>query len=156
MRQMHLGGDWEGQPAARLLTCLNDTESMMREEIDAEIESAEKRLEYGREEDTLRFICLSLNAHAEYEQFKHGTMVLEQYIQDHPESGSDLQGLRILVDRLDDEIKNKWNSWKTLLDDKKALKAEIVSLQARVEELQKQIEQLKKIEEIIKSREIGQ
>ena len=51
-------------------------------------------------------------------------------------------------------IKNKWSSWKTLLNDKKALKAEVQSLNAKIMEMQQQIEQLKKIEDIIESREI--
>lgn len=137
-----------------LLVCLDETQSMEREVFEAEFASAEKNLEGGREKDIARFICLSLHTQADYEQFKHGTMILEQYLAEQPESGMDLQGLRVLLDRLDYEIRNKWSSWKTLLNDKKALKAEIVSLQARVEELQKQIDQLKKIEEIIKSREM--
>lgn len=155
------GGGIIGEPQAdRLLSghdflaCLDETEPLTREELETAIESVEKKLADGRAADTLRFVCLSLHAKADYEQFKHGTMILEQYLQDHPEAGSDLQGFRILIERLDYEIRNKWSSWKTLLNEKKALKAEIVSLQARVEELQKQIDQLKKIEEIIKSREM--
>ena len=136
-----------------LLTCLDDMESIGRKEFDTKYEVAEAGLRLEREVDTLQFVCLSLNAKADYEQFKHGTMILEQYLEEHPDSGKDLQGFLVLVDRLDNAIKNKWTSWKTLLNDKKSLKAEVASLKARVEELQKQIDQLKNIENIIKSRE---
>jgi len=139
-----------------LLACVDNMESIGRKEFDTKFKLAEAELRRGREVDKLRFICLSLNAEADYEQFKHGTRVLEQYIEEHPNTGKDLQGFRILVNRLDHAIENKWSSWKTLLNDKKALKAKIKSLKARVEELQQQIEQLKDIEEILESREIGQ
>ena len=139
-----------------LLSCLDNLQSIGRKEFDAKFDLAEAGLRHGREVDTSRFICLSLNAKADYEQFKYGTMVLEQYLDEHPDSGKDLQGFRILVDRLDHAIRNKWSSWKTLLNDKKALKAEVASLEVRIEDLNKQIEQLKNIENIIKSREIGQ
>jgi len=139
-----------------LLSCLDNLQSIEGKEFDAKFELAEASLMSGREVDTLHFICLSLNAKADYEQFKYGTMVLEQYLDEHPDSGKDLQGFRILVDRLDHAIRNKWSSWKTLLNDKKALKAEVASLEARIEDLNKQIEQLKNIENIMKSREIGQ
>ena len=136
-----------------LLACLNDTESIERKEFDTKFKLAEENLESGQEVDTFNFICLSLNAKADYVQFKHGTMVLEQYMEEHSDSEKDLQGFLIIIDRLDNAIRNKWTSWKTLLNDKKALKADVASLKARVEELQKQIEQLKNIENIIESRE---
>ncbi len=69
-----------------------------------------------------------------------------KYIVEHPNSPDDIQGFQILVNRLDVEMMTKWSAWKSLLEDKKELMAEI-------EELQKQIEQLKNIENIIKSRE---
>ena len=136
-----------------LLTCLNDTESIKRKEFDIKFKVAEANLMSGQEVDTFNFICLSLNTKADYVQFKHGTMILEQYIEEHSDSEKNLQGFLFLVYRLDNAIRNKWTSWKTLLNDKKTLKAEVVSLTARVEELQKQIDQLKNIENIIKSRE---
>ena len=61
-------------------------------------------------------------------------------------------GFRILVNRIDEEIMNRWSAWKSLLNDKKELLAEVESLKVRVEEQQKQIERLKNIENIIKSR----
>lgn len=136
-----------------LLACLNATESIERKEFNTRFKFAEENLVSGLEVDTFNFICLSLNAKADYVQFKHGTMVLEQYIEEHSDSEKDLQGFLILIDRLDNAIRNKWTSWKTLLNDKKALKADVASLKARVEELQKQIDQLKNIENIIESRE---
>ena len=59
----------------------------------------------------------------------------------------------MLVDRLDEEIVNRWSAWKSLLNDKKELKAKVESLKVTIEEQQKQIDQLKNIENIIKSRE---
>ena len=136
-----------------LLACLHDTESIERKEFNTRFKFAEENLVSGQEVDTFNFICLSLNAKADYVQFKHGTLVLEQYLEEYSDSEKDLRGFLILIDRLDNAIRNKWTSWKTLLNDKKALKADVASLKARVEELQKQIDQLKNIENIIESRE---
>ena len=132
-----------------LLSCLNDTQDFGPEEFKNNFEMAEKRLPHGKDQDKLRFICLSLHAKADYEQFKKGTKVLEQYIAKQPNSPDDIQGFQILVDRLDVAIMTKWSAWKSLSEDKKELTAE-------VDELQKQIEQLKNIENIIKSRETEQ
>ena len=146
----------DGSPSItsnRLLACLNDTASIKSKEFHTRFKIAEENLVSGLEVDTFNFICLSFNAKADYVQFKHGTMVLEQYMGEHSDSEKDLQGFLILIDRLDSAIRNKWTSWKTLLNDKKALKADVASLKARVEELQKQIDQLKNIENIIESRE---
>lgn len=142
-----------------VLSCLNDSQNMNREEFDAAFKAAEAGLEHGTDLDTLRFVCLSMNAQAGYEQFQQGTKVYEQYLQEHPDSGSDMQGLWVLVSRLDEEIKNKWSAWKTLLQEKKELRDQVESLQGSLEqaeikniELRNQIEQLKNIENIIKSR----
>ena len=129
-----------------LLSCLNDMQDIGPEEFAANFEMAENGLQRGRDQDKLRFICLSLHAGADYQQFKEGTKVLEQYIVEHPNTPDDIQGFQILVNQLDVEMMTKWSAWKSLLEDKKELMAEI-------EELQKQIEQLKNIENIIKSRE---
>jgi hypothetical protein len=160
--------DWEGarllEPVVvfpsfnsnYILSCLSDMQTLERKSFDVKFELAVAGLQHGRDLDKLRFICLSLNEKADYKQFKHGTKVLEQYFEDHPDSGEDLQGFKILVERLDEEILNRWSAWKSLLNDKKELKAEIESLKVSIEELQKQIEQLKNIENIIKSRETKQ
>jgi hypothetical protein len=139
-----------------LLSCLSDMKSLDQKGFKAEFSSAEAGLEYGRNLDKLRFICLSINEKADYKQFQHGMKVLEQYFEDNPEAGEDMLGFRYLVDRLNEEILNRWSAWKSLLNDKKELKAEVVSLNARIEELNKQIEQLKNIEKIIKSRGVSQ
>ena len=89
-------------------------------------------------------------------KFKHGSNVLKQYFVEHPDLGKDLQGIRILIDRLDDEIMNRWSVWKSLLNDKKELNVEVESLKVKIDEQQKQIDQLKNIENIIKSREAKQ
>ena len=146
-----------------LLSCLNDIQDIGPEEFAANFEMAENGLQRGRDQDKLRFICLSLHAGADYQQFKEGTKVLEQYIAEHPNSPDDIQGFQILVNRLDVEMMTKWSAWKSLLEDKKELIAEVDSLQEKleqdqvlIEELQTQIEQLKNIENIIKSRETEQ
>ena len=147
-----------------LLSCLGDMQSLKRQDFDSEFELAAATLQQGQDLDKLHFICLSLNEKADYKQFKHGTKILDQYIEDHPDSGTDLQGIRLLISRLDEEIINKWSAWKSLLNDKKELnaevellkkefKAKVESLKVTIEEQQKQIEQLKNIENIIKSRE---
>jgi hypothetical protein len=146
-----------------ILSCLNDTYDIGPEEFAAKFETAEERLQYGRDQDKLRFICLSLHPKAEYKQLKQGTIVLEQYIAKNPDSAGDIQGLQVLLDRLDMEIKTKWSAWKSLQKDNEALTTEVKSLQEKhdkdqvlIEELHKQIEQLKNIENIIKSRETEQ
>lgn len=136
-----------------LLSCLSDMQGLKQEEFNAEYESVEKDLRYDRSLDKLRFVCLSLNEKADYKKFALGKKVLDQYLLDYPESDDDMKGLQILVDRLDEEILNRWSAWKSLLNDKKELKTEVQTLKNRVEAQQKQIEQLKNIENIIKSRE---
>ena len=143
-----------------LLSCLNDTQGIGPKEFVANFKMAEDGLQSGRDFDKLRYICLSLHTKADYNQFKQGSNVLEQYIAEHPDSPDDIQGFKILVDWLDEELMNKWSAWKLLLKDKEELTAEVESLRGRIGEdqiligeLQKQIEQLKNIENIIKSRE---
>lgn len=143
-----------------ILSCLKDTQDMEREDFAAGFRTAEASLEHGSDLDALRFVCLSMNAHAEYKQLQQGMKVYEQYLEEHPDSGIDMQGLHILLGRLDEEIKNKWSAWRTLLEEKRELQERINTLQGSLEqvelknmELQNQIEQLKNIENIIKSRE---
>lgn len=136
-----------------LLSCLKEKQVLEREEFNEQFTLAEAALKQGRKLDKLQFICLSLNEKADYKQFKHGTEVFDQFLVDFPESGDDMHGLRILVNQLEEEILNRWSAWKSLLNDKKELKAEVESLNVKIEEQQKQIEQLKNIENIIKSRE---
>ena len=158
-------GDWERlEPIVvvpsfnsnYLLTCLSDTETLKRDDFTAQFNQAEADLKNARYLNMLRFVCLSLNEKADYKQFARGKKVLNQYLAEHPESGDDMQGFRFLVDRLDEEILNRWSAWKSLLNDKKELKAEVQSLKVRIEAQQKQKDQLKNIEKIIKSREAGQ
>ena len=160
-----------------LLSCLNDIHDIGSEEFSANFKMAEASLQRGSDLDKLNFICLSLNAKADYRQFKQGTRVLEQYVTEHPESPSDIKGLQILVDRLDNEIITKWSAWKSLLEENDELKAKVESSRGKLEqdqvlmeklqkqlaqdqvligELQNQIEQLKNIENIIKNRETEQ
>ena len=136
-----------------LLSCLSDMDTLRREEFETKFETASASLKSGRVLDRLRFICLSLNKKADDKQFAQGNDALEEYLADHPELGEDMHGFQLLIDRIDEEIMNRWSAWKSLLNDKKELAAELESLKIKVEEQQKQIEQLKNIEPIVKSRE---
>ncbi|MFA7454499.1 MAG: hypothetical protein WCZ10_08560, partial [Desulfobulbaceae bacterium] len=116
--------------------------------------------EQGADLDSLRFVCLSLNAHADVDQFRRGLEVFDRYLRDHPDAGNDMLGLRLLLGRLDEEVRNGWSARQTLLGEKKELQEQLALLQGSLEqvelkniELQNQIEQLKNIEHIIKSRE---
>lgn len=142
-----------------LLSCLNDSQDMDREEFAAGFEAAEAALESGTDLDTLRYVCLSLSPQSDYREFQKGVTAYERYLGEHPQAGSDMEGLRILVRRLDEELGNRWGAWKTLLREKNELQERVDALQNSLDqaeirnmELQKQIEQLKNIENIIKSR----
>lgn len=136
-----------------ILSCLTDTRSLKQEEFNTQFELAKAELEQGRYLDKLRFVCLGLNDKADYKQFAHGKRVLDQYFEDYQDAGDDMKGLQVLVNRLDEEILNRWSAWKSLLNDKKELKEEVQLLNVTIDAQQKQIEQLKNIENIIKSRE---
>ncbi len=143
-----------------VLSCLEELQSVRSKEFDLHFSAAEKKLGSGDDRDKLRLICLALNRRADYKQFKKGMEVLARYIEEHPESGQDLQGLKILMDRLDQAKINRWIARKKLLDRQEELqagneqlKAELAQAQVRIRELQNQIEQLKNIENIIKNRE---
>ncbi len=152
-----------------ILSCLNDIGTLRSREFNRYFRAAESGIKRGRDEDKLRFICLSLNDKASYRQFKEGVAMLKQYIKEHPDSREELSGLMGLVVRLDRAKVNRWSGRKKMLDEKEELEAEVASLQARVEallreheqdaikiqELRNQIEQLKNIENIIKNREHG-
>jgi len=152
-----------------ILSCLDDIGSLRSREFNRYFQEAKNRINEGRDEEKLRFICLSLNDKASYRQFKQGVALLKQYIKEHPDSREELSGLMSLIDRLDKAKVARWSGRKKLLDEKEELEAEVASLQARVEallreheqdavkiqELRNQIEQLKNIENIIKNREHG-
>ncbi len=159
------------RPAAGsyILSCLEDLSSIRSKEFNDFFQSAEGQLSNGSDEDTLRFICLSLSVKANYKQFKQGTEALEQYIVDHPDSREEMVGLLGLISRLDQAKIARWSGRKKLLDEKEELEGEVATLQAeiktlqaeseqdkvRIQELRNQIEQLKNIENIIKNREHG-
>jgi len=152
-----------------ILSCMEDLGSIRSKEFNGYFKAAQGQFENGSDEDTLRFICLSLHVKANYEQFKQGTAVLEQYIGEHPDSREEMSGLLGLVDRLDQAKITRWSSRKKMLDEKEELEGEVSALQAevealkgeceqdkvRIQELRNQIEQLKNIENIIKNREHG-
>ncbi len=159
------------RPAAGsyILSCLEDLSSIRSKEFNDFFQTAEGQLSSGSDEDTLRFICLSLSVKANYKQFKQGTEALEQYIVDHPDSREEMVGLLGLVGRLDQAKIARWSGRKKMLDEKEELEGEVTTLQTkiktmqteseqdkvRIQELRNQIEQLKNIENIIKNREHG-
>ncbi|MDX1776157.1 MAG: hypothetical protein R3297_06220, partial [Desulfobulbales bacterium] len=104
-----------------------------------------------------------LHEKADYSQFQQGKKVLEQYINEHPDTSDNFKGLKFLVDRIEEEIITKWSAWKSLREERNELKTEVGTLQKQIAadklfigELQEQIEQLKNIENIIESRETEQ
>lgn len=146
-----------------LLSCISNLHDLKTEEFAAKFQLAEKKLNNGSDQDKLHFICLSLTDNADYEQFRQGAKILEQYISAHPNSPNNIDGLMVLVDRIDKEIETRWSSWKSLLEEKKGLTLEVENLQKEImddriliEKLQQQIEQLKNIENIIENRNVDQ
>lgn len=139
-----------------LMSCLDEMQTLEQKEFDTKFKLAGKDLQNGRKMDKLYFICLSLTEKADYKQLKQGMNVLEQYLEDQPDSGEGMQGLQYLVNRLDKEITNRRNVSETLTDEKKELEKEVESLKVRLDEQHKQIEKLKNIENIIKSRDTDQ
>ena len=143
-----------------LLNCVSELQGLKQKEFNRYYREAANSLKKGDDRDTLWFICLSLNSRADYKQFKKGKKVFGQYLEEHPYTSSDMQGMFVLVSRLDQARINRLVSRKKLLAERDALAAEIESLQleskhdkGRIRELQNQIDQLKNIEHIIKNRE---
>lgn len=150
-----------------ILACLAGNQKMSRQAFSSAYKTAFSNATRDESDDVLRLICLSLHQHASYKQFKEGMDALAGYIKTHPESAAGLQGLLVLVQRIDQEKIAKWAKSNKILDEKEGLEAENKELlernevlekatagdQVRIKELQKQIEQLKNIESIIKNRE---
>ena len=146
--------------SAYLLSCVSELQGMKRKEFLRNYKEISGRLDKGDDEDKLRFICLSLSPRASARQLNRGGKVLEQYIQEHPDSGDDLAGLLLLTRRLAHVRGVSGAEYKKLVARRDELTAQVESLQqqaaidkGRIEELQRQIDQLKNIESIIKSRE---
>lgn len=136
-----------------LLSCISEMEALNEEKFARRFEYAASHLADGGNLDKLRFICLSLTSKAEYGQFRKGWEVFHEYLDKNPGQREDMQGFRILLDRLKEEIQDKRSIRKAFLAEENELLAEIESLKIRLEEQQKQVERLKNIEPIIKSRE---
>jgi len=153
--------------ADTILSCLAEHQAMSRKDFKAAYKTASVQAAGGAEEGVLRLICLSLHEYASCKQFKYGTDTLVKYIKDHPDDAARLQGIHVLMQRIDKEKIVKWAQSNKNLDEKEGLEAENKELsernealekgaaqdQERIRELQKQIEQLKDIENIIKNRE---
>jgi hypothetical protein len=160
--------------ADTILMCLASQEKLPRKEFVEMYKTAVADATRGEHADMLRVVCLSLHQHASYKQFKDGKEMLAQYLKKHPESTSSLQGLLLLIQRIDlERIVKKMESNK-IIDKKEGLEADnrdllernetlersasqdqerIKELQQQIKDLQQQIEQLKNIESIIKKRE---
>ncbi|WP_153305975.1 hypothetical protein [Desulfogranum mediterraneum] len=109
-----------------------------------------------------------MHQYASYKQFKQGLELLEKYIDGHPDEEGSLQGLNLLLKRINREKIKRWSQQNRLTDEKEVVEEENRGLletvaglegqreldQKRINELQKQIEQLKNIENIIKNREL--
>ena len=148
------------QETIYILSCINELKNLGEKEFTTEFKKAEKSLLNGSDQDKLRFICLSFHANAEYQEFQQGLEELQLYLAEHQYSSDSIEGLKILVERLDEEIAKKQSSWKSLHEEKKTYTKDVAYLQKRlkeeevlIKELQQQIEQLKNIESIIQRRE---
>lgn len=150
-----------------ILMCLGSNEKISRNEFAGMYKTAVADAARGESADILRVVCLSLNQHASYKQFKDGKEMLAQYLKKDPASTSSLQGILLLMQRIDREKIVKWAQNSKSMGQKEGLEAENKDLmerneilersasqdQERIKELQRQIEQLKNIESIIKNRE---
>jgi len=150
-----------------ILSCLAEHQKLSRKEFKLAYKTALAQVADGEQTNTLHLICLSLHEYASYKQFKFGMETLASYIKDHPDAAKGLQGIHVLMQRIDKEKIGKWAQSNKSLDEKEGLEFENKELlernevlekgieqdQVRIKELQKQIEQLKNIENIIKNRE---
>jgi predicted Zn-dependent protease len=151
-----------------LLSCLDTEYRLTRNQLKAATQKAKEQYKQNPGKSaTLRMICLSLHPQAGYRQFKSGITLLDGYIKQSSEAGSGLQGLRHLLQRLNQERVARWQqSVKTsdttealdienreLLERNSRLEQTVEQEQARSEELRRQIDQLKNIETILKNRE---
>ena len=150
-----------------ILSCLAEHQKMSHKEFKAAYKAASAQASGGEDADILRLICLNLHEYASYKQFRSGAEILANYIKDHPDDAASLQGIHVLLQRIDKEKITKWAQSNKSLDEKEGLEAENKELLernemlekgaaqdlVRIRELQKQIEQLKNIENIIKNRE---
>ena len=153
--------------ANSILSWLAEHQKMSHKEFKEAYKTALAQAAGGEDADVLRLICLSLHEYASYKQFKSGMEMLLNYIKDHPDDAASLQGIHVLLQRIDKEKIIKWAQSNKSLDEKEGLESENKDLlernevleksvaqdQVRIKELQKQIEQLKNIENIIKDRE---
>jgi hypothetical protein len=153
--------------ANTILSCLAANQKLSRKEFKSEYKTVSAQAVNGTDADILRLICLSLHQHATYKQFKSGMETVASYIKEHPDAAATLQGIHMLMQRIDKEKIVKWAQSNKNLDEKEGLESENKELlernevlekaaaqdQVRIKELQQQIEQLKNIENIIKNRE---
>ncbi|NLX19970.1 MAG: DUF3450 domain-containing protein [Desulfobulbus sp.] len=158
----------QASEADTILTCLADNEKITRREFADKYQSVSEQVAAGENADNvLRTVCLSLHPHASYKQFKNGKEMLSRYIKKYKGKPPSLQGVLLLMERIDREQIIRWRQSSQQTDkteglaaEKKELMERVESLersasqdQARINELERQLEQLKNIESIIKNRE---
>jgi hypothetical protein len=153
--------------AGQILACLLERQKLSRKEFKSAYKAVSAQSATGEAAATLQLICLSLHEYASYKQFKTGMDTLAGYLKNHPEDAAALQGLQVLLLRIEREKTIKKVQGEKILDEKEELGAENKELlernetlekgalqdQGKIRELQKQIEELKNIETIIKNRE---
>ena len=156
----------QNSDADTILTCLASNEKMTRKDFNAAYKQTVAEIGRGEKADFIRHVCLSLNQHATYKQFKGGMDSLSTHIKEQ-EKISSLYGLLFLFQRIEKEQRKRWvirnkkegevdlieNENKELMEKIETLEKNSVGDQGKIKELQQQIEQLKNIENIIKNRE---
>jgi hypothetical protein len=154
--------------AEAVLSCLSAQRKMSRKEFKAAYDEAQNLYAKNKADaDARQLICLSLHPYAGNRQLKDGLDLLALYIQNHPDAAPGLQGIQLLMQRIDREKAIRWAQSTKTSDEKEGLESDNKELaerneqlehaaeqeKNRISELQKQIEQLKNIENIIKNRE---
>lgn len=151
---------FEPTDSSYLLACVNELQGLKEKALERYYSEAASRLSEGDDQTTLQFICLSLHPDADYKQFQQGEKLFRQFIDEHPDASSDMEGLLALYSRLDLAWVNRVAGQKKILAERDTLAKEVETLQmqvkrdqGRIQELQSQIDQLRNIESIIKNRE---
>lgn len=154
--------------AETVLACVQETRALSRAPFKEAYGAASKEAAADNDNGaSLRHVCLSLHEFARYRQFKAGVETMETFLVNHPAEAGGMQGLLLLMHRLDREKIAKWAQQSRWIEEKEGLVEENKALQerngqlekrveqdqGRIRDLQTQIEQLKNIENIIKHRD---
>jgi len=133
---------FEPSPAAFVLSCLEETRSLKRRELDQYYDEARAHIDgNASDEDRLRFLCLSLHPKADYRQFREGTQLLEQYLNTHPDADTALLGLSQLLQRLDQAKIARWSAVKKLMEEKRDLEEQLEAVTAELQQCRQELEE---------------